>query len=266
MKWLETRNDSAVLYFAWDLLAATWQGEEHADYSPVLWIKRSGRLKDEISFDNLELAVALAEEGGVMYWWPDERWGVVRWSRDNQQYIDLMNHTKGYLRACDGRRLSGAEMFRGCSKYPCVEAAVPVASMLEFIKQQEQKSAGVAGPFLMGAQWGFDWPGDPDYDYHTWFLDVLRSCKREREMPHEQTLEFYAHEFFSRDAEAIEEFIRMGRKNLALMTATECPEAIYDLLPLLQKMAASDDPLISRTITKYLAEGRHHAGIDFAAD
>jgi hypothetical protein len=50
------------------------------------------------------------------------------------------------------------------------------------------------------------------------------------------------------------------------MAATEHPESIYDLLPLLQKMAASGDPQIARAITTYLAEGRHHAGTEFVDD
>jgi len=175
-----------------------------------------------------------------------------------------MNHSSYLVRAAAADCLG--QVFRGCSNNRCAEAAVPVASILEFIRLQEQRNAGVAGPFLMGAQWGLDWPADPNYDYRAWFLDVLRTSERERDMHHEQSLEFYAHEFFSRDAEAIEEFISMGRKNLALMTATESPEAIYDLLPLLQKLAASGDPLIARTIKAYLASGRPHAGIAFGDD
>ena len=72
----------------------------------------------------------------------------------------------------------------------------------------------------MGSHWTNDWAGDSAYDYRAWFLNVLRTSERELDMPHEQ-LEFYAHEFFSGDAEAIEEFIGMGRKKLALMAATE---------------------------------------------
>jgi hypothetical protein len=264
VQWLETQKDSTVLYFAWDLLAATWRGEAHADYSPVSWMARSGRLKGEISFENLELAVALAEESDVMYWWPEERWSVVRWSRESQPYVELLNHGSYLVRAAAADCLG--EVFRGCSMNPCAEAAVPVASILEFIKQQEQKNAGVAGPFLMGAHWGMDWPDGLDHDYRSWFLDVLRTSEREPDVPHEQSLEFYAHEFFSKDADAIEEFIGMGRKKLALMTATESPEAIYELLPLLQRLAASDDPMIARAIKAYLADGRPHAGIALADD
>ena len=59
-----------------------------------------------------------------------------------------------------------------------------------------------------------------------WFLDVLRTSGRERTVPYGQSLEFYAHELFDLDAGAIEEFLMMGRKKLAAMTATESPHKI----------------------------------------
>jgi hypothetical protein len=45
------------------------------------------------------------------------------------------------------------------------------------------------------------------------------------------------------------------------MTATEAPEAIPLLLPLLREMASSSDPNVSRAIQEYLVEGTHHAGL-----
>lgn len=263
VKWLETQDDRHVVDFAWELLAATWRGEENADYHPVLWMKRSGRLQ-RVSFDNLELAVSLAEEGKSMYWWPDERWSVMRWSRDSAPFVDLMRHPSYLVRAAAAGCVG--QLYRGCSKNPSLEPTPATADILEFLKQEEQNNAGVAGPFLMGAQWSNGWHGDEDYDYRAWFLDVLRTSTRERVVPHDQSLEFYAHEFFAGDAAAIEEFLAMGRKNLAVMTATESPDLIYDLLPVLQKMAQSDDPQVARAITMYLSVGRHHAGTSFVDD
>ena len=75
------------------------------------------------------------------------------------------------------------------------------------------------------------------------------------------TLEFFAHELFARDASAIREFLYMGRKELALMTATEEPEAIPESLPVLNEMASSDDVEVSTAIRKYLVIRSHHAGL-----
>ena len=80
-------------------------------------------------------------------------------------------------------------------------------------------------------------------------------------VPHVITLDFHAHEYFSCDAEGIREMLRMGRKKLALMTATEEPRAIERLLELLEELAHSDDPEISRTIQTYLRERESHAGM-----
>ena len=87
-----------------------------------------------------------------------------------------------------------------------------------------------------------------------WFLSTLRQSGREPDVPHIQSLEFYAHELFAFDAGAIRELLKMGRTELAVMTATEEPNAIPELLPLLDEMAASTDPAVSAAIREYLRE------------
>ncbi len=258
VKFLEGQNDRQVVDFAWDVLYADLTCEGRAERGPVLWMKDSGRLQGEFSFENLEHAIALAAEADAMYWWPDERWRVMRWVRDGHQFIEQMDHPSYLVRAAAAGCLG--QVYRGCSQNECAEPSPAIPEIMEFLKRQEQRHAGVAGPFLMGAQWGLDWKVGREYDYRSWFLEVLRTSERERLVPHEQSLEFYAHEFFSGDAAAIEEFLEMGRKRLAVMTATESPEQIYELLPLLQKMAASEDPQVAAAIKTYLAKGYSHAG------
>jgi hypothetical protein len=63
------------------------------------------------------------------------------------------------------------------------------------------------------------------------------------------------------DADAIRQFVKMGRNELAGMTATEDPSAIDDLLPVLNEMSASDDPHLSAAIREYLSVRSHHAGL-----
>ena len=81
-------------------------------------------------------------------------------------------------------------------------------------------------------------------------------------MPHIQTLEFYAHELFAFDENAVREFLKMGRRDLAVMTATEEPDAIPELLPVLKEMCASSDPAVAAAIREYLSVGSHHAGLN----
>jgi hypothetical protein len=136
--------------------------------------------------------------------------------------------------------------------------------MLGIIQAYEVKTPGIAGPFLHGAQWSIetqDWSSfSGSLDMKAWFLATLRQSDREPHIPHIQSLEFYAHELFDRDAGAIREFLIMGRKELAVMTATETRDAIPELLPILREMASSSDPAVSTTIRDYLSRESHHAG------
>jgi len=137
--------------------------------------------------------------------------------------------------------------------------------MLGMIQDFEKKSPGIAGAFLDGASWSIEtreWASfSADVDMEDWFLATLRQSGRETEAPHIQSLEFYAHELFAFNATAIRELLRMGRKELAVMTATEEPDAIPELLPVLNEMAASGDPAVSAAIREYLSSRSHHAGL-----
>lgn len=95
-----------------------------------------------------------------------------------------------------------------------------------------------------------------------WLLDPLRRRGPEPVVPHVQSLEFYAHEFFHFDPDAMCEFLAMGRSGLAVMTATEAPEEIPQLLPVLTQMAASDDPEASAAIRQYPIDKWHHSGTE----
>jgi 3-phenylpropionate/cinnamic acid dioxygenase small subunit len=80
--------------------------------------------------------------------------------------------------------------------------------MLHFIQKQEQHRAGVAGPFLQGAdllaktfdEWLAEWQAPAEFDIRAWFLETLRTSSRETDKPHFISLEFFAHELFCCDA------------------------------------------------------------------
>ena len=151
--------------------------------------------------------------------------------------------------------------FARVSEYATDSSTPSLPDMLTFVQEREAQTPGIAGGFLQGAGWSMDegiWEG---LDMKSWFLETLRQSRPEPKTPHVQTLEFYAHEFFAFDAEAIRELLNMGRKHLAVMTATEEPNAIPTLRPLLDEMAASDDPAISAAIREYLIVQEHHAGL-----
>lgn len=95
------------------------------------------------------------------------------------------------------------------------------------IQNREAIAPGIAGPFLNGANWSVapeEWAQfGGDIDMKSWFIETLRVSSVEPKVPHIQTLEFYAHELFAFDVDAVREFWKMGRCDLAVMTATEEP-------------------------------------------
>jgi hypothetical protein len=137
--------------------------------------------------------------------------------------------------------------------------------MLHWVHERQLVNAGIAGAFLHGAGWSIDTEDWflTDFDFRSWFLDTLRVGKPEPDIPHVQTIEFYAHEFFDLDEDAIRGMLLMGRKSLAVMTATDRPEAIDRMRGVLEEMANSDDPDVARAIQEYLKVGAHHAGLQY---
>ena len=202
-----------------------------------------------------------------MFWWPDERWDVAIWERDRSPYLALLDDASHLVRAAAADAL-GALFFGTRVKGP-VDRGPELPATLAFIQSEEIKRPGVAGPFLDGANWSTadEWDGfGAGFDMKSWFLETLDRSAREPVIPKIQTLEFYAHELFCADAAAIRRFLSMGRRELAVMTATEAPETIDDLMPVLQEMASSDDLQISSAIREYLETRCTHAGLHHLTD
>jgi len=258
MSWIESRSDNTVVRFCWDLLAY----DRSFTPQPVWWLNRSGRLIGAMSYDNIRMAVSVANEADTMFWWPKQRWSVVAWERDSPPYVGLLGHNSYLVRAAASMALG--RLFYGVQTGAPVGGVPLLSDVLAMIQDREVETPGVAGPFLHGANWGLEpegWPFRSDCDMKTWFIATLRQSGPEPQVPHIQGLEFYAHELFAVDANAVREFLEMGRKELAVMTATEEPSAMAELLPVLNDMAASDDPEVSAAIREYLASGSHHAGL-----
>jgi len=259
MTWVESQPDDTVVRFCWELMSF----DRTFTPAPVWALKHSGRLAGAISYDSLELAVALWDEAETMYWWPEERWAVMSWDAASTPYTKLLSHDSYLVRAAAAMALG--RLFFGLHTKTESRIVPALSNLLVMIRDRERITPGVAGPFLCGAVWGIapdEWSSFADgFDMESWFIQTLRHSGQEREVPHIQSLEFYAHELFSDDANAIREFLMMGRKELAVMTATDRPSAIPDLLPVLEEMSASSDPEIAAAIREYLSVKTHHAGM-----
>lgn len=146
--WLQAQPDDVLTPFCWDLL--THDRSQTPD--PIWWFHHSKRLRGEISYANLSLAVALVDEADSMFRWPDERWKYVVWAEGSRAYQQLLSHSSYLVRAAAANALG--QMYRGIVKHSKdrygAEGLPAFAAMLEMIQQQEQRAPGVAGPFLRG--------------------------------------------------------------------------------------------------------------------
>ncbi len=260
IQWIATQTDYEVADFCWKVWERCKIGSGSTE--PVFALHRLGRLAGEFSLGNIDLAVSFAMERRAMDRWPEERWSFVKWSRDAETFWAAMDHSSYMVRASAAEPLGS--LFLGCMQNGVVD--VPsVDELMEKIGAFERKIPGIAGAFLQESEWSFgtwaDFAGD--FDMRHWMLDTLRHSKRERSAPGQQTLDFYAHELFQDDPDAIRAMLDMGRRNLAVLTATQDPNAINSLRDVLDSMAQSDDPVASRAIQTYLEQRHHHAGCEF---
>ena len=255
--WLATQTDDRVCAFCWAILRAQPRRQGSVSQSPIYWLMRQGRLKGDIELPSIELAVALTDEETAMFWWPEERWQISDWTSASKPYFHFLDHGSSLVRAAAAKTLGRLYTgLRGRIETPAI------TDLLMMISAREAKTAGVAGPFLEGSDWGIDDWADilGNFDMRGWFLDTLRNSDKEPDWPEAQALEFYAQEFLSDDGEAIEQMLNMGREDLALMTATSVAENVDLLRPVLEAMARSENPKIAAAIRSYLAEHGQSTG------
>jgi len=262
--WVARQDDRLVLGFAWDVMEHHPRLGWTSAWDPIRWLDRSERLSSDMGYDCLKLALAFRDEAENMRSWPDERWELANWKRDSQVYLACTSHPSYVVRAWATKVLGC--LYLNCARFGRADTPT-IAEMLAWVREQQLINPGITGAFLSGAGWSIeteDWSAFlKDFDFRSWFLDTLRLAKTEPHVPHVQTIEFYAHEHFDLDEDAIREMLRMGRPSLAVMTATDRPEAIDRMMGVLQEMAKSDDANVARAIQEYLKVRVHHAGMQY---
>ena len=259
--WIASQPDSRVCSFCWSILRAQPRRQGSNAQLPIYWLVRQGRLSGDIAMSSIELAVTLTDEENAMFWWPDERWSIVRWDTAAIPYLHFLNDESSLVRAAASKALGRLHAALRDSD-EATNGLPPLAELLDMIGSRERSSAGVAGPFLEGSDWGIDDWQDllGDFDIRRWFLDTLRHSDSEPDWPEAQALEFYAQEYFAADGAAIEEMIDMGREELAFMTATANSNNIEVLRPVLEQMARSNDERLAKSMQGYLAEHGQRSG------
>ena len=262
--WIARQDHRRVLDFAWHVMEYLPRSQWTSALDPVRWLRRSGRLAGDLAYDCLELAITFRDEAEAMYWWPDERWDLADWQRDSQVYFTCTSHPSYVVRGWAAKVLG--RVYLGCARSH-KNNTPSIAEMLTWVHEQQLVNPGIGGAFLNGTDWSMKSEDlsafSNGFDFRSWFLDTLRSAKPEPDLPHIIPIEFYAHEYFELDEDAIREMLRMGRKRLAVMTATQAYEAIDRMAAVLQEMANSDDANVARAIQEYLKVRAPHAGLRY---
>lgn len=237
-EWLARQGDQEVLSFCWKELK-----NSRCDFL-MRKLRELDCLSGDLAFPSLRLAHALAQDVEAMTHWPSDRWEWAAWERDSVPYFKAIAHESYVVRMWAARAIGLLHMHVGTES---------TTELLDWVRNLEGTSPGVAGSFLCGASWPYDRPvSDVDRGYmRQWFLDCLRVGGTVT-VPHIQSLEFYAHEYFYRDADAIREMLRMGRTELAIQTVTKDDSARGVLDEVLQEMANSDNSAVARSIRWYL--------------
>jgi hypothetical protein len=98
MDWIAVQDDRVVLDFVWNVMKYKPRGWTYT-WLPITWLRRSGRLSRDISYDCVELALTFRAEAETMRRWPDERWDLADWQRDSQVYFTCTSHPSYVVRA-----------------------------------------------------------------------------------------------------------------------------------------------------------------------
>ena len=116
MDWRANGPDSRVCAFCWRILRSQPRRQGSSAQLPIYWLARQGRLTGDIAMSSMELAVTLTDEENAMFWWPDERWSVVRWDTAAHPYFHFLNDDSSLVRAAAAKavgRLHAALRERG---------------------------------------------------------------------------------------------------------------------------------------------------------
>lgn len=86
-----------------------------------------------------------------------------------------------------------------------------------------------------------------------WILKIVTSDDYEPYLPNAQALWFYIHEYYDFEPEMVMKFIDRGRAWLALMCATEAPQAVDGMKPVLERLSTTRDAAIAEAAKGHLA-------------
>ena len=182
------------------------------------------------------------------------------WNYCFRNLVPLLDH-QNYLKRAEGAKKLGQYY---CNLSGSLRNAPPLVDSLNLIAEKEVVQRGVAGAFVNGLDKSClglgclhaDYKNDLEkykFDPRVWVLDILRHSKGEElYTPNAQSFDFYVHEYFDSNPEAINELIDMGREELALDAATEPDTKVPNMQVVLKRLVKSKNNFVAESAKEYL--------------
>lgn len=151
--------------------------------------------------------------------------------RQAEEWIRLLDDPSDWVRGCAARLL------------PFICDDKNTSGLLDLVANREIARPGIAGPFCSDCYSGsaFDIWGD-EAGLTEWLMNLLerRRGPLPADMPFND-IEFYLHELCRHSPAHVRRMIDGGFLKLALMTATEDPDCLSTMAPLIQELNASEN-------------------------
>lgn len=180
---------------------------------------------------------------------------VVPWDELAPRLFGLLDHESDRVRA------RAASLIGECYDR---ESGLTVTELFSRIGALELERPGVAAPFWSMFQiYG---PQEQAWDgVGEWLLDLFEHRKGIDPPDLVVDLGFHIHEACSFEPDAVRRLVRLGAKDVALMTATEEPIIVPGMEDALLELAHDDDPHVAAGARQHLARNYWRVALDTVA-
>ncbi|MFD0986928.1 hypothetical protein [Methyloligella solikamskensis] len=206
----------------------------------------------------MRVAVEKAEELEILA----DKADPVSWEQCAAEILPLIDDPHPMVAAGAARYLGA--LFADES-FPEDEAAPSLAAFITSLSRRPALRRALCGGFVRGFDTGSYGLGSlaaderlKEFDLDEWVIEVLSLDEDELYLPNVQAFWFHVHEFYDGDPGFITRLIDMDRSWIAMMCATERPERVEGMEPVLHRLAENPDPEIAAHAESHLARFYQH--------
>jgi len=188
-----------------------------------------------------------------------EKADPIRWQQCEAEVLPLLEDPHPMIAAGAARYIGALFADDG---FPKDQAAPALPAFLDTLSRRDRLRRAVCGAFIRGFDTECCGLGSlvsdqrlQGFDLDEWVIEALSLDEDEPFLPNVQALWFYVHEHYDTDPGFITRLIDLGRPWVAMMCATERPERVEGMEPVLHRLADLPDPEVSAVAEAHL---RHH--------